>query len=270
MSDKVCGERIKKMRLAFHMTPDQLAEEIGCTKRTIQRYENDFIIPDTYNLVKLSDFFNVTTDYLLGLSMLPNETSLRPPFFVLTSKANEGYRYLEIKNFGGKISNVKIMFYDIITFRNVRTSKSLNYMINGRYFQANESRKPLINYDYQSGSFKIIYNLSSFLTDNSLEENLEKYLCDDISLSINKVICIKYTDYKNEFAADYFKLDQHDSVIQMFDYIEESPLRYFRYIHLDSEDFSYLDKAHEISYLLKNLDFTIIYDKNTTQVFFND
>ncbi len=61
------GARIKKLRLSLNMTQVELAEAIQSSIKSIQRFEHNRSFPDVHNLVRLATFFNVTTDYLLGL-----------------------------------------------------------------------------------------------------------------------------------------------------------------------------------------------------------
>ena len=59
------GERIKELRLKKGITQRQMADTFGITERNYQRYEvTDSPSNDT--LLKLADFFEVSTDYLLG------------------------------------------------------------------------------------------------------------------------------------------------------------------------------------------------------------
>lgn len=59
------GERIKNCRKELNYTQDKLANQVGVTKKTISFYENNQRIPPIDMLLKLSDFFSVSTDYLL-------------------------------------------------------------------------------------------------------------------------------------------------------------------------------------------------------------
>lgn len=64
---KTMGEKIKLLRTAAGLTQEQLAEIIGITSKSIQRYENDKFKPDVYILARLAAYFDVSADYLLGL-----------------------------------------------------------------------------------------------------------------------------------------------------------------------------------------------------------
>ena len=62
------SKKIYELRLSFGWTQVQLAQKLGITKQTISNWENDNIQPSIDMLVKLSKIFNVSTDYLLGLT----------------------------------------------------------------------------------------------------------------------------------------------------------------------------------------------------------
>lgn len=62
----VFGNRLKELRIAAGISQDKLANELQIAVKSIQRYERGYR-PDTYVLVKLATYFNVSTDYLLGL-----------------------------------------------------------------------------------------------------------------------------------------------------------------------------------------------------------
>lgn len=59
-------ERLKKMRKERGLTQGGLAEQIGIARTTYANYEQGLRDVDNKTLNKLADFFEVTTDYLLG------------------------------------------------------------------------------------------------------------------------------------------------------------------------------------------------------------
>jgi transcriptional regulator with XRE-family HTH domain len=61
------AERLKQLRKENGITMEDLAEEIGTTKSTISRYENNKREPKKHFIEKTAEYFNVSTDYLLGL-----------------------------------------------------------------------------------------------------------------------------------------------------------------------------------------------------------
>lgn len=62
------GSRFKELRKEKKLTQEQLANQFFLNKSSISRYENNNQVPETDTLKKFADFFNVSTDYLLGRS----------------------------------------------------------------------------------------------------------------------------------------------------------------------------------------------------------
>jgi len=71
----VLGERLKKLRKEKRITQEELGKKVNVTKVSISGYENGNRNPDTETLQKLADFFDVTTDYLLGRTDKPNSVN---------------------------------------------------------------------------------------------------------------------------------------------------------------------------------------------------
>ena len=57
---------MKELRQDKRLSQKQLAEIIFVTIGTISNYENGHHYPDVEKLILLADYFDVTTDYLLG------------------------------------------------------------------------------------------------------------------------------------------------------------------------------------------------------------
>ena len=62
------GERLRALRREKNLTQEQLAEKIDLVKSSICAYEKNAKYPSVEVLIKLCQFFNVSSDYLLGLS----------------------------------------------------------------------------------------------------------------------------------------------------------------------------------------------------------
>lgn len=61
------NEQIKKLRTACGITQVELAKLLGVTKQSVSNWENDNILPSIDMLIRLAEFFQVSTDYMLGL-----------------------------------------------------------------------------------------------------------------------------------------------------------------------------------------------------------
>lgn len=60
------SNRIRELREAKSLSQDQLAEKLNVTKQAISQYERGVRKPSMLMLEALCDFFNVSSDYLLG------------------------------------------------------------------------------------------------------------------------------------------------------------------------------------------------------------
>ena len=61
------GDMIKNLRQARSLNQVQLADSLNVSKQTVSNWENNNILPSIEMLVKISQFFSVSTDYLLEL-----------------------------------------------------------------------------------------------------------------------------------------------------------------------------------------------------------
>jgi transcriptional regulator with XRE-family HTH domain len=59
-------ERLVQLREEMHLKQKEFAEAVKIHNRNINRYELGLREPDFDTLIQIADFFNVSTDYLLG------------------------------------------------------------------------------------------------------------------------------------------------------------------------------------------------------------
>ena len=60
------GENIKSFRLSKNINQVEFAKMLGVTKQCVSNWENDNVVPSIEMLCRIADFFNVSTDFLLG------------------------------------------------------------------------------------------------------------------------------------------------------------------------------------------------------------
>jgi len=65
--EKFC-ERLKELRLEKNLSTVALAKEIDVQNSTIQRWEKGQRIPGIDMLIKICNYFQVSADYMLGLT----------------------------------------------------------------------------------------------------------------------------------------------------------------------------------------------------------
>ena len=64
-------ENLRKLREEARISQKQLAEIIGVSQQSINKYENHNIEPDIETLIRIADHFGTSVDYLIGHSTLP-------------------------------------------------------------------------------------------------------------------------------------------------------------------------------------------------------
>lgn len=71
------GERIKTLRIHSKLSQEELAEKTRISRSNIGKIENDKIIPNCSFILAFSNFFGVSTDWLISSSeFIHNETVL--------------------------------------------------------------------------------------------------------------------------------------------------------------------------------------------------
>jgi len=71
------GERLYDLRKDANLTQDELAEILNINKHSISSYERNKSEPPDSIKIAIAKYFNVSVDYLLGLSDFPIPTSLQ-------------------------------------------------------------------------------------------------------------------------------------------------------------------------------------------------
>ena len=84
------NEKLKLLRKERDVSQEELGNAIKLDSRQISRYENEKMMPSTDVLMKIADFFNISTDYLLfdDLSRRPlrhDNNDLVEKFFTVTA-----------------------------------------------------------------------------------------------------------------------------------------------------------------------------------------
>ena len=74
MENNIFKVRFKKLRNNKKISMDTLATELGTKKSTISMWENSDVIPREEMLIKISKYFNVSIDYLLGNEDMQGKT----------------------------------------------------------------------------------------------------------------------------------------------------------------------------------------------------
>ena len=66
------GKRIKELRIKNKVTQKEIAEGIGVSSVSVQRFEYGSVRPSLDTLIAIANYFNVSLDYLVGRSEDPS------------------------------------------------------------------------------------------------------------------------------------------------------------------------------------------------------
>lgn len=89
------GDMIKRLRQSHNLNQVQLANSLNVSKQTISNWENNNILPSIEMLVRIAEYFSVSTDYLLEL---------------------DSRRYIEITGLSDQqLAHIQMIIGDILT-----------------------------------------------------------------------------------------------------------------------------------------------------------
>jgi len=72
--------KLKALRLKKGLSQQALAEVIGVSQQSINKYENHDVEPDLRTLMVLATFFNTSVDYLIGHTQIDHVIETVQPF----------------------------------------------------------------------------------------------------------------------------------------------------------------------------------------------
>lgn len=168
-------DNLKALRKQHELTQNELAEKLYVSIQSISRWETGESEPSFDVLLKIAEFFDVSTDYLLGKEFIPEEELYWQVYSYIINKSN-GKADETIKSFTALCHEVTHgMFGDTFKqskqeFKNRKRHKSYSefFTPNGIALSSNKEETPKI-----------------FALLDFSEKNLNKYLYPDK----------KFTDY---------------------------------------------------------------------------
>ena len=111
---KIFSQRIKELRIYRNISQQELATILGVNQRTISNWEVREIEPDYDILVLIANYFDVTTDYILGVSSCDLSPSvLREPY---TSEFLMQDVILMLKKLPPELRQAQILLLEEINF----------------------------------------------------------------------------------------------------------------------------------------------------------
>ena len=86
------ADGIQSLRKIKGISQEELADKIGVTRQAVSKWESEQSTPDIEKVILLSDYFDVTTDYLLkGIESVDNsktKKNIAPIFNIVATTLN--------------------------------------------------------------------------------------------------------------------------------------------------------------------------------------
>jgi transcriptional regulator with XRE-family HTH domain len=105
MDEKIVGFRLKLLREKKNLSQYKLAMEMAMSQPVITKYEMGAIFPSYPVLIRLADFFNVSTDYLLGRTDHPEGKLYEQPLPTKEEKIDD---FIEMCFEPNTVANLKL------------------------------------------------------------------------------------------------------------------------------------------------------------------
>lgn len=102
-------KNLKALRKEYNISQQQLANIIGVSQQSINKYENHTVEPDIETLKAIATFFNTTIDFLVGFdeskTAFTKEDELLRLFSLMTKEQQD--LYIEQGKIFAKMNNKK-------------------------------------------------------------------------------------------------------------------------------------------------------------------
>lgn len=109
----ILNEKIKTLRNKEGISQQELSRLIGTSKSTIGLYETGETFPNAENIKKLAEHFNVSSDYLLGLTDVPTTDTTIQAICNRTGLSDDFVSYLEThKDYAPQIERLSKMMIE--------------------------------------------------------------------------------------------------------------------------------------------------------------
>ena len=89
-------KNLKKLRSEKNIRQHALADIIGISQQSINKYENHNIEPDISTLITMADYFGVSIDYLVGKTDAPASNTTTYHLNLAEVSLINGYRSLNV------------------------------------------------------------------------------------------------------------------------------------------------------------------------------
>ena len=228
------SRRIKEERENKHLTQNEVAKYLFVTQQAIQRYENGERQPDIITLYQLALLFEVSVDYLLGLSSARStngDTKEISHTLGLSEKTIKNIMSMPDLPAGSAASNSVVYASESLDY--FLGSKLLfdfsffiaSYVSNTKKFLIKILENPYVNKKYINNDFNTAHyseDISNLISDTEFcEFRLDKTV-NNIVRSLSSPIYEKVKAYYHKYEMVLFNIEEDEETIKnaLFDFIK--------------------------------------------------
>lgn len=107
--------KLKSLRKKHNLSQEKLANLLKVSKQSVYKWENEMNKPDSENLKRIADFFNITVDELINEKNL--NLDRKDEIILLTQKEKNNFKtYLNFMPLTGLITSILMAFLFIVIF----------------------------------------------------------------------------------------------------------------------------------------------------------
>lgn len=213
------GNTIAEVRNNLSLTQDEVATALGISNKTLSKWENGMSEPNLTMLTRLAEYYNVSTDYILGIK---SQESITAKDLIKEGFGNSSFKESAISSFELCFEMLRTKFKwkagaeeTIIPNENIG-----NYSSPSRSFiQTNEEFELFVNTDDVSMFVQLLGNRNNFAWLDKADKQektakLFKFLSNKDAYKIIKLIHTKTTprNITSAFVAENTGLDENRAI----------------------------------------------------------
>lgn len=190
------GKRLKALREERNIKQGQFADKIGISRQSMNSYETGKYSPDTETIIKIADFLECSTDYLLGrtkhkshetyVEFDENLSTLSKILYAIPEPLRN--KWLDIfvgtAQWIGKDLNNDVLFHHSAIELFYGLMRLTDYCLTAKEKQSQNCYFEKERHEYSKKRFAAICQLRSTLNDL----DIISYECTDISFENDKAI----------------------------------------------------------------------------------
>ena len=241
MENLSIGNKLAELRENLSLTQDEVAKSLGISNKTLSKWELGTSEPNLEMLTKLSKYYNVSTDYILGIK---NEEIITPEAVIRQQFQEETFKNAILKSYELSFEMLCSKHHGKIAEADKKIVVPSSEVGGGArsYLKMNEEFELFVNTDEVSMFVQLLGNRDNFswLGKDEIQEKLSKlfsFLSKKEALKVIKLIHTNTTsrNISASFAAQNIGISE-ERAAEILDEACDASLCYKKTAHLKDKD----------------------------------